>query len=1243
MKIAYPDSLPVSQRRKEIVSTIRSNQVVVISGATGSGKTTQIPKMCLEAGLGERKKIGCTQPRRVAALSVAQRLSDELKESHSQIVGSKIRFDDRTSKDTIIQVMTDGILLQEFQLDPKLNKYECLIIDEAHERSLNIDFILGLLRELLPSRKDLKVIITSATIDTQKFSKAFNNAPIIEVSGTLFPVETVYKPVDSESDENEDINYLEACANEAQTLVRDGLGDVLVFLPTEADIRECTKILAGQLGSAIEVVPLFGRLSSKDQVRIFQPGEKNRIILSTNIAETSVTVPRIKSVVDSGLVRLSRYSHTTGTLHLPIEKISRSSANQRKGRCGRLSPGVCVRIYDEDDFEQRDEFTEPEIFRTNLGSVILRLLSLKHYKIEDFPFIDPPNSKIIRASFQQLIALGAIDQKNRMTSIGRDLVKLPIDLSIGRMMIEAEQKGVIQEVAVIGAALCIQDPRERPEIKREQAEQEHRKFTHPDSDFLTLYRIWSTFHDDIESFSLNKLRKFCKKHFLSFMRMREWMDIHRQILSCFGMTKKEVSFDIVEKNYDNVHRSILAGSLLNIGQKITGNTYKATRDREVSIFPGSGLFDKQVMKKLRKMPRHYAKAVQDPDLGNTPAWIVAGSISETSRTFARTVAKIESEWILPLAKHVLRKSYKEAFWSAKSGRVLVMESCRVYGLLVAVNRVGYGSIDAKAAKDIFIRSALVNREISVRIPLLEQNWAVMDKALQDLSISRTSFSWQLDDRIYKFYDKQLPEISSIPELQKWLGDEANRELLRLKITDLMDDSWKPNEKSFPSNLKMGNSNYTIKYNFLPGKEEDGVTLCIDEKALNYLTPELMDWIIPGYLEDQLEYYLRALPKQKRTQLFPLADAKKKVLEKIKPGNYSLIEAIQSAVFETYSVTIEKSDLQTVNIPPQLKPRIELRDQKGKVISVSRDYQFLKKQMEASSKSSSHHDDSLWKEARREHEINDLGTLDSFSFPNTIEVAKAGNIAVFAYPGLKQESSKVSLRLYAEKSAAYKDTREAFSFWFEYSLSKDLAWIQKDLRDVRKRCSLAYAPMGKVENLERDLYAAILTDAKNRYSIYPIDSNRYEKWFADVRKSWKGLVPKLIDQVLLILDRRNEFLLRSDLYPNGLRDLKTLLPTRFALQTPLDQIFHLHRYLKAMEMRTQRWKNNPAKDSQKYARVERYEKYFYDQLRKSEFSAKEANQLKKYFWLLQEFKVSVFAPELKTATKISEKLLEDNML
>lgn len=782
----YSNDLPIHARREEIIETVRKHQIVVIAGETGSGKTTQLPKFLLECGLGQGRLIGCTQPRRVAALSVAQRIAEELKVDFGKEVGAKIRFTDQTSKQTAIKVMTDGILLNEIQDDPLLKAYDAILIDEAHERSLNIDFILGFLRQLAAQRKDLKIIITSATIDTETFSKAFGGAPIIEVSGRMYPVELHYRPIEAieAASQRKDLTYTEAAAEVIDEII-DGNreGDILTFLPGERDIHELRRLLEDSPARSCDILPLFGRLSTGDQQRIFRPGGRRRIILSTNIAETSLTVPGIRYVVDCGLARVSRYSPHSRTQRLPIEPVAQSSADQRKGRCGRVSNGICYRLYSEDDYKGRPRFTTPEIHRSNLAAVILRMMAFRLGDVRTFPFIDPPADNAIRGGYRLLSELGAVrsdiqadnEDAYQLTKLGRRLAHLPVDPTVARMLLQAQRERALPDVLVIAAGLSIQDPRERPSELAKEADAMQRRFIHKDSDFLSLLNIWNTYHDELERLSQSKLRKFCKEHFLSYQRMREWRDIHNQlqrILKDLKILSKDAgrTSENPDKHYAPIHRSILAGLLSNVAIKEEEHNYRGPRNRKAMLFPGSGLFDHETAKKQRKLG-YQKKGKVKAAKTSSPDWLVCGEWMETNRLYARTAAKIDVRWIEDIAGDLIQVSHSEPFWSVKAAAAQCKQRKLLFGLELSRRHVSLTPIDPKESTDIFVRNGLIEQGIHEQPGFLKHNADICEEAVSELARRRMGSGLTVEDRLFDFYRSRLNACGSYAELRRFAKEQ----------------------------------------------------------------------------------------------------------------------------------------------------------------------------------------------------------------------------------------------------------------------------------------------------------------------------------------------------------------------------------------------------------------------------------------------------------------------------------------
>jgi ATP-dependent helicase HrpA len=883
----YPEELPVSERRTEIAKAIKENQVVIVAGETGSGKTTQLPKICLDIGRGVAGLIGHTQPRRLAARSVASRIASELKSELGHAVGYKVRFSDHTRPESYIKLMTDGILLAESQNDHFLNQYDTLIIDEAHERSLNIDFLLGYLKQLLPKRPNLKLIITSATIDTERFAKHFNDAPIIEVTGRTYPVELRYRPLEAVDEEAKDRNIQQAILDAVDEAARLGQGDVLIFLPGEREIRETAESLRKHHPLHTEILPLYARLSAAEQNRVFQTHKGRRIVLATNVAETSLTVPGIRYVIDPGLARMSRYSHRTKVQRLPIEKVSQASANQRAGRCGRVAPGVCFRLYSEMDFINRTEFTEPEIKRSNLAAVILQMKSLRLGEVEHFPFVEPPEQKMISDGYKLLQELGAVDAAQHLTETGKQLAKLPVDPRIGRMVLAAKQEDCLEEVLVIASAISVQDPRERPHEYQQAADEKHRQFKDERSDFLAYLNLWRSFHEQKRHLSNNKLRKWCKENFISYLRMREWHDVHAQMHSL--ITDMGWRPNQIEAGYTEIHRALITGLLGNLANKTQSQEYAGARGIKLYIFPGSGLFKKQ------------------------PKWFMAAELVETTRLYARLIAKIESEWIEQVAGDLCKRSYFEPHWEKTPAAVMAYERVTLYGLVINPKRkVHYSRIDSVEARQIFIRKALVAGDFQTQAKFFEHNKQLVAD-IETLEAKSRRRDVLVDEQVlYDFYDQLIPDdICDGRRFEKWrkAAEEKNKQLLYLTREDLMHhEAEGASEAQFPDSMQIAGMSLKLSYHFEPGSEDDGVTVTVPLPALNLLQPQQFDWLVPGLLHEKICQLLKSLPKVLRRNFVPVPDFANACLRSLAVSDIPLIEALQQQLKKISGVEIKSTDL-----------------------------------------------------------------------------------------------------------------------------------------------------------------------------------------------------------------------------------------------------------------------------------------------------------------------------------------------
>ena len=1304
-QVSYPENLPITARKDDIVAAIRAHQVVVIAGETGSGKTTQIPKMCLEAGCGVEGKIGCTQPRRVAALSISRRIAEELNVGWGQEVGCKIRFSDRSSPITYIKLMTDGILLAETQADRDLYEYDAIVIDEAHERSLNIDFLLGHLKLLLSRRPDLKVIITSATIDTEAFSKAFGDAPVLEVSGRTFPVEIRYQPHDPEAEERGDLTYIDAAVSAVETvLLESDRGDVLVFMPSERDIRETQDDLQGRYGSEAEVVPLFGRLSSGEQDRVFAPSVRRKLIVATNIAETSLTIPGVRYVIDTGLARVSRYSPRTRTKRLPIEPVSQSSARQRAGRSGRVENGVCIRLYSEEDFEARPKDSQPEIQRANLAEVILKMKAWRLGEMETFPFLNPPQPQAIQSGYQLLEELGALGPDRELTRLGRDLARLPVDPSIGRMILQSAQEGALDEVLIISAGLSIQDPRERPLDRQDAADQAHRQFLDPRSDFLTLLNIWNSYDAQFEALrTQNQMRRFCRTNFLSYTRMREWIDVHTQLRDAVrGMRaldhpsvshpEKRAPGDphrspsippgrapqetpqsesngrrprekpsAVDPVFEAIHRSILTGLLGHVAQRTERNLYRAPGNQQVMLWPGSSLFDR--LGKAEKSRGGPSPSGQAAVKTHQPEWIMAGEVVETSRLYGRTVAGVNSDWIVELGAHICKRSYGEPFWDERTGRVLARERITIFGLEVQERAIDYGRVNADQATTLFIRAALVDETSELPQRFVEHN----RKLRQKLAVWRTRHRDHRlpnpDDALFDFYARQIQGVSSVHDLNRLLKEKgrSDPDFLCATEADLTGGSaiaW--DTAAFPNEIAVADQSANVEYAYAPGQEHDGITVKLPVALAHRVDPHTLDLAIPGLRVEQIEFLLRALPKPLRVPLMPLAP-KVSELAGLLPADAGL-EGLRRLIEEKYGVALPANTWRPEALPDHLRPRIAITGAKEKVLAAGRDLQQLKIGLE---KHETPAEQAAWARAVQQWERYDLRSWTFGDVPERIDVTEISGSLLAAFPGLEHDGGAVHLKLFRKREEAEAATQKGLVQLIELALQKELAWVQKDLRALEKLQAL-YASFTTPEQLLTDAHINIRRSViQPPVPLLPLRQTAFESARDQARTQIPGAVPKLVELVRAILALRSDIVqhrgfpapaaparkpLAKDLSQLGAPqprliqpaltflpvELERLLPPQFLAHVSLERLPHWPRYLKALIVRADRALLNSAKDAEKARQVQPYVDALY---RVAQRPGTPRSALAEYRWLVEEFKVSVFAQELGTATSISARRLD----
>ena len=1262
-KLIYNDTLPITSKKDEIIDSISKNQVVIISGETGSGKTTQIPKFCLAAGRGISGMIGCTQPRRIAATTVSRRIAEELEEELGRSVGYKIRFKDRIGSNAYIKIMTDGILLAETQSDPYLYAYDTIIVDEAHERSLNIDFILGFLKNLLKKRKGLKLVITSATIDTKKFSRAFNNAPIIEVSGRMFPVETRYFPFDTNIDGESEQTHIETAVRSVDTIIRESsFGDILLFMPTEQDIRESCELFAGRNYTGTRIFPLFARLSASEQSRVFSRIRDRKIIIATNIAETSLTIPGIKYVIDTGLARISRYNARSRTTSLPVTAISKSSADQRKGRCGRVEDGICIRLYSEEDFETRQLFTSPEILRANLAEVILRMISLDLGDLANFPFIDKPAPQSIRDGFDLLAELGAIvpesakkraKGKNRfsLTNKGKLMAKMPVDPRLSRMLIETRTKGCLEEVTVIASALSIQDPRERPAEKSKEADGIHKAFHNTSSDFITLLNIWEKYHQTWQKEkTTGRMKKFCKANYLSFKRMREWRDIHTQIsaiLKEYGLndiktpsSKNRVSQGIssatavVEDSplYAAIHQSILSGFLSNISVKKEKNIFQAAKGKEVMIFPGSTIFN------------------------NAKKWTVAAEMIETSRLFARVCANINSEWLEELGKDLCKYTYLKPHWERNKGEVVASEQVSLFGLIIVPQRpVSYGRINPEEAAEIFIQKALVEGDVKKKSDFMLHNQNLIDgvSGIEDKIRRRDLLVSEAE--LFKFYQKKLRGCCDLRTLYKRLQQEGNDRFLQMTPEDIF--RYKPDAKElslFPDQINIDNQSFDCKYKFEPGEKDDGLTVKIPSSFAPMIPPESLDWLVPGLYKEKIAALIKSLPKTYRKQLVPVADTVDVVIKEMPKVKGALVTALGKFIYNRFNVDIPASAWSDVIVPEHLKMRISITNTKGQELYSSRDPAVLRR--DVTSKTDLDELNEI-EYVRRKWEKTGMTRWDFPDLPESIGIKSKNYPGLLVYPGLQKAANGkkgVNLCLYRHREEALRFHQEGVAALFAIYLSKDLKFLKKALvlpKDFAKMSDY----FGGASRFEKNLYEKII------HNLFYKNIRSKDAFNSHAESAAPLILPQgreLLNQSMAILESYHEtrsvlFNLEKTHDENSsvnrflqrLREeLTRLVPETFVHLYDIGRLSHLVRFIKTIAIRAQRALINFEKDHAKATEIQ----FFVDSLNRllNELSDSASEEKRKaiedYFWLLEEYKVSVFAQELKTSGRVSKKRLEKKL-
>ncbi|EHU4928392.1 ATP-dependent RNA helicase HrpA [Vibrio vulnificus] len=1223
-KIEYPEILPVSQKKDDIADAIAHHQVVIVAGETGSGKTTQLPKICAELGRGKFGLIGHTQPRRLAARSVANRIAEEMETQLGDFVGYKVRFNDQISENTQIKLMTDGILLAEIQHDRFLNQYDTIIIDEAHERSLNIDFILGYLKELLPRRPDLKVIITSATIDPERFSNHFGGAPIIEVSGRTYPVETRYRPLGGETEDDRD--QLEGIFDAVDELCDEGLGDILIFMNGEREIRDTADALAKRKLKDTEIVPLYARLSAGEQNKIFQPHTGRRIVLATNVAETSLTVPGIKYVIDPGTARISRYSYRTKVQRLPIEPVSQASANQRKGRCGRVQEGICIRLYSEDDFNSRPEFTDPEILRTNLASVILQMTALGLGDIEAFPFVEAPDKRNILDGVRLLEELGAInsnakDPKKRLTAVGKQLARLPIDPRLARMVLEAPRLGCLKEVMIIAAALSIQDPRERPSDKQQSADDKHRRFYHEDSDFLTFVNLWNHIQKQQKALSGNQFRRQCKDDYLNYLRVREWQDVYLQIHQ--SMREMEFKLNSEPGSYDAVHSAILTGLLSHIGMKDQEkNEYHGARNARFHIFPGSGLFKKQ------------------------PKWVMSAELVETSKLWGRIIAKIQPEWIEPLAKHLIKRSHSEPHWSKKQAAVMAYEKVMLYGIPIVPKRlVNYGNIDASVSREIFIRSALVEGDWETKHAFFKQNRKLLLEVEELEHKSRRRDILVDDEELFQFYDQRVgTEVVSGRHFDTWWKQASKKEPELLNFEKEMlfkGDASHVTDLDYPNFWHQNGLKLKLSYQFEPGDDSDGVTVHIPLPILNQIDPAGFDWQIPGLRHELVVSLIKSLPKTLRKNFVPAPNYADAFLSRVTAMEMPLLDALEKELRRMTGATVLREDWKLDQVPDHLKVTFRAVDERNRKLKEHKDLHELKESLKEKVQ------ETLSKVADDDIEQQGLHTWSFGELPQVYQ-QKRGGYQVKAFPALVDNKDSVEIKLYETEQEQNSAMQAGQRRLILLNVPSPIKYLHANLPN-KSKLGLYFNPYGKVLDLIDDCIACGVDKLIEEQGGLVWEPEKFEALKEHVRAELGDTVVDIAKQVETILT--TAFNINKKLKGKidftmafALSDIKAqiegLIFKGFATECGWKRLPDILRYMKAIERRMEKLPIDPNKDRLHMLKIESVVKDYKELLNKIPKGLAVPENVKEIRWMIEELRVSFFAQQLGTPYPVSDKRVKN---
>jgi len=1290
--ITWPADLPVVARRTEIADAIRDHQVVVVCGETGSGKSTQLPKIALEMGRGVSGVIGHTQPRRIAARSIASRIADELKCQNGQQVGYTIRFNDASGPNTLVRLMTDGILLAESQSDRFLSQYDTIIVDEAHERSLNIDFLLGYLKRLLPQRRDLRVIITSATIDAERFANYFATddrpVPVILVEGRTYPVETRYQPLESVSDggETTERDWLDGVVDAVDELAGESYGHILVFLPTERDIREADRRLSGRTwpgdspGTPTQIVPLFGRLSMADQTRVFRPYQHRRIVLATNVAESSVTVPGISSVIDTGTARISRYSVRSRMQRLPIEAISQASARQRAGRCGRIGPGVCIRLYSESDFESRDEFTQPEIQRTNLAAVILRTLSLRLGRLEDFPFLDPPRPTTIREGYRTLEELGAIrvdDDDVVLTKVGQRMARLPVDPRISRMILAAVDEQAAPEVLIIASALEVQDPRERPLEKQQAADEAHRRFRHESSDFLTWLNLWDAWHENKKKLSGNQLKKWCQRNFLSWFRMREWIDIHRQLRD---LLRDSGDRDLVRaarlhplndrrNDYAAIHRSLITGLLSNLAWKTAEREFTGAGGQKLAVWPGSTLAAKP------------------------PKWLVAGELIETGRRYARMIARIQPEWIEGIAEHLLKREVTEPHWDGKAGNVMAFEKLSLWGLpIVPRRRTSLAKHDAVKARELLIQYGIVelgllygetseqresrfaqeeeeldagtrsritpgrdSRSTSNTAPqpvwakqlrFLQVNANVLEELRQLQARTRRHDVLASDETLFQIYDQQIPnDVCDRDRLCKWYKRRAKKQptLLQLTVDQFVAPQHQErNATDFPGELTIGTLKLPLSYELLPGAHEDGVTVTVPAEALSQLTEDRLDWLVPGMLEQKVTVLIRSLPKSLRHLFVPVPDTTRQVCTQIVFADGSLALQLAQRLSRIAGEPVPVEQLSAVELPDHLRMMVRVVDEEGKLLAEGRSLSELRSRLAESNRRPravpSNPAEQQWhRSGFTSWEFDDI--------PVSINVERAG-ISIQMWPAIQDDGESVSLTLCQSASQAQAVLRLGLR---RLVLIREASTIRKRVKNLGGLNQIQLLA-SSIRGIQLQQHLQLLMIERAYLSAKPLPRSSFEfeaclvkgrDNLSAVAAEFVAFLPRLFDEYHKTRRTLDEACIAGgeQLLKDMKLQIRELVDSDFLATTPWVWLIQYPRYFDCMRQRIRRMMSGGlATELELTARLERH----HDRLmQRRQHDDRYNSMLEHYRWMLEEYRVSLFAPRLGTAVKVSPEKLDEH--